>query len=96
MDTCQLNRQANYSRDTLVSLEDPMTSANPAQYQLSRLHEKLSAILTISQQMNSERDLGVLLDLVAREAFVHIFLGSCERRRFFVAVAADARAYIRD
>jgi Nif-specific regulatory protein len=32
------------------------------------LHEKLSAILTISQQMNSERDLGVLLDMVAREA----------------------------
>jgi Nif-specific regulatory protein len=45
-----------------------MSSANPAAYQLSRLHEKLSAILTISQQMNSERDLGVLLDLVAREA----------------------------
>ena len=32
------------------------------------MHEKLSAILTISQQMNSERDLGTLLDLVAREA----------------------------
>src|SRR5438309_631429 len=35
---------------------------------MSPLHEKLSAILTISQQMNSERDLGALLDLVAREA----------------------------
>src|SRR5437879_2751611 len=35
---------------------------------VSPLHEKLSAILTISQQMNSERDLGALLDLVAREA----------------------------
>src|SRR5258706_4258773 len=45
-----------------------MSSPNPAAYQISRLHEKLSAILTISQQMNSERDLGVLLDLVAREA----------------------------
>jgi Nif-specific regulatory protein len=45
-----------------------MSTANPAAYQASRLHEKLSAILTISQQMNSERDLGVLLDLVAREA----------------------------
>jgi len=45
-----------------------MSSANPAAYQFSRLHEKLSAILTISQQMNSERDLGALLDLVAREA----------------------------
>ena len=35
---------------------------------MSLLHEKLSAILTISQQMNSERDLSALLDLVAREA----------------------------
>jgi Nif-specific regulatory protein len=35
---------------------------------MSPLHDKLSAILTISQQMNSERDLGALLDLVAREA----------------------------
>jgi len=35
---------------------------------MSPLHEKLSAILTISQQMNSERDLSALLDLVAREA----------------------------
>src|SRR5262249_22994540 len=45
-----------------------MSSVNPAAYQVSRLHEKLSAILTIAQQMNSERDLGALLDLVAREA----------------------------
>ncbi|HTM50029.1 MAG TPA: sigma 54-interacting transcriptional regulator [Bryobacteraceae bacterium] len=45
-----------------------MSSANPVPVQVSRLHEKLSAILTISQQMNSERDLGTLLDLVAREA----------------------------
>ena len=34
----------------------------------TRLQEKLAAILKISQQMNSERDLGALLDLVAREA----------------------------
>jgi Nif-specific regulatory protein len=34
----------------------------------SHLHEKLAAILTICQQMNSLRDLGALLDLVAREA----------------------------
>src|SRR5258705_5905050 len=45
-----------------------MSSANQAALSVSRLHEKLSAILTISQQMNSERDLGALLDLVAREA----------------------------
>src|SRR6266571_4679282 len=43
-------------------------SAKQVAYPASRLHEKLSAILTISQQMNSERDLGALLDLVAREA----------------------------
>src|SRR5258706_13302119 len=46
-----------------------MSSANQAAaLSVGRLHEKLSAILTISQQMNSERDLGALLDLVAREA----------------------------
>src|SRR5205823_5070665 len=45
-----------------------MSSANQAALSAGRLHEKLSAILTISQQMNSERDLGALLDLVAREA----------------------------
>jgi len=32
------------------------------------VQDKLSSILKISQQMNSERDLGALLDLVAREA----------------------------
>src|SRR5437899_1534266 len=45
-----------------------MSTANQAAYQTNRLHEKLAAILKISQQMNSERDLGALLDLVAREA----------------------------
>src|SRR5213594_2243438 len=45
-----------------------MSSANLAAHQISRLHEKLSAILTISQRMNTERNLGALLDLVAREA----------------------------
>src|SRR6266446_10414036 len=45
-----------------------MSTANQVAYSASRLHEKLSAILTICQQMNSERDLGALLDLVAREA----------------------------
>src|SRR5689334_22258854 len=33
-----------------------------------RLHEKLAALLRICQQINSERDLGALLDLVTREA----------------------------
>src|SRR5258708_5556149 len=44
-----------------------MSSASPA-YEISRLHEKLSAILTISGKMNSYPDLEALLDLVAREA----------------------------
>src|SRR5262249_17626045 len=45
-----------------------MSPANQPVYQTGRLHEKLAAILKISQQMNSEHDLGTLLDLVAREA----------------------------
>ncbi len=44
-----------------------MATSNPVGPE-SRLHEKLSAILTICQQMNSLRDLSALLDLVAREA----------------------------
>src|SRR5437016_2847420 len=44
-------------------LNTPMSTART-----SPLQDKLSAILTISHQMNSERDLGALLDLVAREA----------------------------
>src|SRR5215472_625395 len=45
-------------------MSSPYRAGNP----MSRLHEKLSSILTICQQMNSVRDLGALLDLVAREA----------------------------
>src|SRR5262245_14306011 len=45
-----------------------MSTAKQAALQADRLHEKLAAILKISQQMNSERNLGALLDLVAREA----------------------------
>jgi Nif-specific regulatory protein len=45
-------------------MSSPYQPGNP----MSRLHEKLSAILTICQQMNSVRDLSALLDLVAREA----------------------------
>src|SRR6266851_4057174 len=47
---------------------DSMSTPSTSGHQTRRLHEKLAAILTISQQMNSERDLGALLDLVAREA----------------------------
>ena len=35
---------------------------------LPELNERLAAILSICQKMNSERDLGALLDLIAREA----------------------------
>jgi Nif-specific regulatory protein len=45
------------------------------------LHEKLSAILAICQRMNSERDLGALLDLIAREA---INLLNCDRASIFL------------
>src|SRR5205809_1840378 len=60
VDRCPVHGQ---SRLYWVTLMTRMSSPQP-----SPLHEKLSAILTISQQMNSERDLGALLDLVAREA----------------------------
>src|SRR5450759_1183177 len=45
------------------------------------LNEKLAAILTICQKMNSERDLGALLDLIAREA---INLLDCDRASIFL------------
>src|SRR5471032_1148775 len=47
----------------------------------SDLNEKLAAILTICQKMNSERDLGALLDLIAREA---INLLDCDRASIFL------------
>lgn len=45
------------------------------------LHERLSAILAICRKMNSERDLGALLDLVAREA---TNLLECDRASIFI------------
>src|SRR5579863_2367398 len=45
------------------------------------LHEKLAAILAICQKMNSERDLGSLLDLIAREA-THLL--DCDRASIFL------------
>jgi len=47
----------------------------------AELNEKLSAILAICQKMNSERDLGALLDLIAREA---IKLLGCDRASIFL------------
>src|SRR3989475_555605 len=79
-----------------------MSSANPAAYQLSRLHDTLSAILTISQQMNSERDLSALLDLVAREATrlleadrASIFLLDRENLQLWSKVALGSEDIIR-
>jgi Nif-specific regulatory protein len=45
------------------------------------LNEKLAAILAICQKMNSERDLGALLDLIAREATE---LLDCDRSSIFL------------
>jgi Nif-specific regulatory protein len=45
------------------------------------LHEKLAHILAICQKMNSERELGPLLDLIAREA---ISLLDCDRASIFL------------
>src|SRR5580692_9142161 len=44
-------------------------------------NDKLAAILSISQKMNSERDLGALLDLIAREA-TNVLL--CDRASIFL------------
>src|SRR5947199_9343365 len=52
--------------------------ASPSQ---PELNEKLAAILAICQKMNSERDLGSLLDLIAREA---ISLLNCDRASIFL------------
>ncbi|MGA2773661.1 MAG: helix-turn-helix domain-containing protein [Bryobacteraceae bacterium] len=45
------------------------------------LHEKPTTILAICQKMNSERDLGALLDLIAREA---ASLLGCDRAGIFL------------
>jgi Nif-specific regulatory protein len=47
----------------------------------SELDDKLASILAICQKMNSERDLGTLLDLIAREA-THLL--DCDRASIFL------------
>ena len=47
----------------------------------SDLHERLAAILEICRRMNSERDLGALLDLIAREAIAFL---ECDRASIFL------------
>jgi len=65
-------------------------------------NEKLATILTISQKMNSERDLGALLDLIAREATnvllcdrASIFLLDRERNELWSKVALGSDAILR-
>ena len=48
---------------------------------MPELDDKLAAILAICQKMNSERDLGSLLDLIAREA-THLL--GCDRASIFL------------
>ena len=66
------------------------------------LHEKLAAILGICQKMNSERDLGSLLDLIAREATnlldcdrASIFLLDSERNELWSKVALGSDEILR-
>src|SRR5579872_5406954 len=66
------------------------------------LHEKLAAILGICQKMNSERDLGALLDLIAREATnlldcdrASIFLLDGERNQLWSKVALGSEEILR-
>jgi len=70
--------------------------------QRSELSEKLAAILTICQKMNSERDLGALLDLIAREATnlldcdrASIFLLDRERNELWSQVALGSDQILR-
>src|ERR1700683_5288213 len=64
--------------------------------------EKLATILSISQKMNSERDLGALLDLIAREATdvllcdrASIFLLDRERNELWSKVARGSDEILR-
>src|SRR5580704_9537523 len=66
------------------------------------LNEKLAAILSICQKMNSERDLGALLDLIAREATklldcdrASIFLLDRERNELWSKVALGSNEILR-
>src|SRR5579872_3358434 len=66
------------------------------------LTEKLAAILAICQKMNSERDLGALLDLIARESTnlldcdrASIFLLDRERNELWSKVALGSEEILR-
>src|SRR6266550_6186650 len=79
-----------------------MSSPYQPRIPMGQLHDKLSAILTICQQMNSVRDLGALLDLVAREAArlldadrASIFLLDREKMELWSKVALGSEEIIR-
>src|SRR5215469_7445031 len=66
------------------------------------LHDKLAAMLALAQKMNSERDLGSLLDLIAREATslldcdrASIFLLDRERKELWSKVALGSEEILR-
>src|SRR6059058_2696667 len=66
------------------------------------LNERLAAMLSICQKMNSERDLGPLLDLMAREATslldcdrASIFLLDRERNELWSKVALGSEEILR-
>src|SRR5437764_14747087 len=66
------------------------------------LNERLAAMLSICQKMNSERDLGALLDLIAREATslldcdrASIFLLDAERNELWSKVALGSEEILR-
>src|SRR5882672_11859722 len=66
------------------------------------VNERLSAILGICQKMNSERDLGALLDLIAHEATnlldcdrASIFLLDRERNELWSKVALGSEEILR-
>ena len=76
--------------------------ASPHQGDDDRLHKRLAALLTVSQQMNSVKDLGTLLDLVAREAArlldadrASIFLLDREKMELWSKVALGSDEIIR-
>src|SRR5258708_35481606 len=67
-----------------------------------RLHSKLATLLQIGQQINSERDLGILLDLVTRAAAqlleadrASIFLFDERKEQFWSKVALGSDEVIR-
>jgi Nif-specific regulatory protein len=65
------------SNDTLLLNWDILMGSSPQ----TELSDRFSAILNICQKMNSERDLGNLLDLIAREA---TDLLDCDRASIFM------------